>query len=183
MEPEWKILLRDRLRAEGRWEAASRRRYERLNELKAQGVESLAERSDLAWKTIAEEFPPLEVAVSKQVAFEAAAPPAPPIPWKGLPTAAEFEAEVAWVHQQYILIVEETARGRIIHWKRATEPPPSTGACSLALWAAENRTAFYKDVLPRAKASAVKDDQAELREERKSIAEIDRILEAMAAAR
>jgi len=86
------------------------------------------------------------------------------------------------VHQQYILIIEETPRGRVIHWERATQKPPSTGACSLARWAADNRTAFYKDLLPKAMAKPREgegDDPELVRQERKSIAEIKRILEKM----
>ena len=82
------------------------------------------------------------------------------------------------MHQQYILIIEESPRGRVIHWERATKKPPSTGACSLARWAADNRTAFYKDLLPRtmAKASPNQEEEANLREAEMRAEEIEAVL-------
>ena len=106
--------------------------------------------------------------------------PTPPQLIKSVWTDADFDEEVRWVHQQYILIVEETPRGRVIRWERATKRPPSTGACSLARWAADNRTAFYKDLLPRAMAKA-KDEEEDPRvnEEEMAIERVVEVLEAL----
>jgi hypothetical protein len=154
---ESKIELVERLRHEGRWEEASKFKDTALADFRAKGM-TRQEAADAAWDATAEAYPPLSVTGELTARAPDAPEPttattaAPPIPWTDLPTYADFDAEVRWVHQQFILIVEETPRGRVIHWDRATERPPSTGACSLARWAADNRTAFYKDVLPKATA-------------------------------
>ena len=148
---ESKIDLTERLRREGRWSEASKFKDAKLAEFRANGMKR-TEAAEAAWTAIADAYPPLAAAEPVAKTPEAKPTDAPPIPWSDLPTEANFDDEVLWVHQQYILIVEETPRGRIIHWDRATTEPPSTGACSLARWAAENRTAFYKDLLPKTMA-------------------------------
>ena len=90
------------------------------------------------------------------------------------------DAELAYPLGQHL--PEETARGRVIHWERASVKPPSTGACSLARWAAENRTAFYKDLLPRVMAKVddgADEEEANVRRERAALDEIDELLREM----
>jgi hypothetical protein len=179
---ESKIKLTERLRREGRWPEATRFKDEALREFRAKGMKR-DEASEAAWAAMAEAYPSLpaaEVPVDPAAgAPEAMTTDATPIPWSDLPTDADFDEEVRWVHQQYVLIVEETPRSRVIHWERATKKPPSTGACSLARWAADNRTAFYKDLLPRtmAKANVNQEEEANIREEKMRIAEIEGMLE------
>ncbi len=148
---ESKIDLTERLRREGRWSEASKFKDAKLAEFRANGMKR-TEAAEAAWTAMADAYPALAGAEPVAGSLEAKPTGAPPIPWSDLPTEANFDDEVLWVHQQYILIVEETPRGRIIHWGRATTEPPSTGACSLARWAAENQTAFYKDLLPKTMA-------------------------------
>jgi hypothetical protein len=104
------------------------------------------------------------------------------VPWKILPTKAEFSKEVEWVHQQYALIVHDTSGGkRRIFWERAKEKPPSWGAIALARFAAKNETAFNKEMLPRAMSSgAAGDEQDQVREEKHALADIERMLTEMA---
>jgi len=180
---ESKIELTERLRAEGRWAEAARFKEVARADFRAKGMKR-AEAVEAAWEAMAEAFQPLSVAEgpADPDVPEAAATDAAPIPWRDLPTVADFADEVRWVHQQYIRIVEEAPRGRVIHWDRASVKPPSTGACSLARWAAENRTAFYKDMLPKIMAKV--DDQAEkeeanVRRERMQIDEIRGVLREM----
>lgn len=181
---ESKIELTERLRREGRWPEASKFKDTALADFRAKGMKR-DEASEEAWAAMAEAYPPLPVAeVPVEPAAgapEAVTTDATPIPWSDLPTDADFDAEVRWVHQQYILIIEETPRSRVIHWERATKKPPSTGACSLARWAADNRTAFYKDLLPRtmAKANANQEEEVNIREEKKSIEELRGILQSL----
>ena len=179
---ESKIELTERLRRENRWPEAANFKETARTDFRAKGMKR-AEAAEAAWEAMAEAFPPLSVAeaLADPGAPEGTTTHAPPVPWPDLPTDADFADEVRWVHSQYIRIIEETARGRAIHWERATTPPPSTGACSLARWAAENRTAFYKDMLPRVMAKV--DDQAEeeakIRRERMALEEIDELLREM----
>ena len=177
---ESKIELTERLRREGRWTEASRLKDTALADFRAKGMKR-DEAANAAWAAMAEAYPPLPVAEGP--ADPAAGTPAamttdaPPIPWSDLPTEGDFDEEVRWTHQQYILIVEESPRGRVIHWERATKKPPSTGACSLARWAADNRTAFYKDLLPRtmAKASPNQEEEANIREAEMRAEEIEAV--------
>jgi hypothetical protein len=173
-----KLELMQRLRAEGRWPQAEAFKNDAIADFKAKGVENPVEE---AWAATKKAFAPLPVAegpadpaVSKP---EGTTTDAPPIPWSDLPTDADFDEEVRWVHQQYVSIVEETPRGRVIHWGRATKRPPSTGACSLARWAADNRTGFYKDLLPKAMAkSGGQEEDPRVKEEEMQIEEIRGIL-------
>lgn len=152
---ESKIVLTERLRKEGRWDEASKFKDKAIADFRADGMRR-SEAAAAAWTAVAEAFPPQlgEGRVSGQngagEALEATC--MHPIPWNDLPAEADFEDEVRWVHQQYVVIVQDSQQGPQIHWDRATAKAPSTGACSLALWAAENRTAFYKDLLPKTMA-------------------------------
>lgn len=179
---ESRIELTERLRAEGRWAEASNFRETARADFRAKKM-SRQDAVEAAWEAMAEAYPPLSVAEApaNPGALEAAATHAPPVPWPDLPTDADFGEEVRWVHQQYIRIVEEGPRGRVIHWDRASVKPPSTGACSLARWAAENRTAFYKDMLPRimAKVDDGAEEEANIRRERMAIEEIRGLLAEM----
>lgn len=152
---ESKIVVTERLRREGRWAEASKFKDAAAADFRASGM-TRTEANEAAWNATAEKFPPSspERAERGSGPQDDASAVSPPIPWGDLPTEAHFDDEVRWVHQQYILIVEDSPSGRIIHWDRATTEPPSTGACSLALWAADNRTAFYKDLLPKTIAKA-----------------------------
>jgi hypothetical protein len=148
---ESKIVLTERLRREGRWGEASKFKENTVNELRAGGMKR-AEAVEEAWSSMADAFPPLlggKQPVDTGDPAKELPTSAGPIPWCDLPTEGNFDDEVRWVHQQYILIVEDSSCGRVIQWDRATTKPPSIGACSLARWAAENRTAFYKDLLPK----------------------------------
>ncbi|MGA2035587.1 MAG: hypothetical protein ABSG68_25340 [Thermoguttaceae bacterium] len=178
---ESKIELTERLRREGRWAEASRLKDTALADFRAKGMKR-DEAAEAAWAAMAEAYPPLPVAEGPADpaagAPEAMTTDAPPIPWSDLPTEGDFDEEVRWVHQQYILIIEETPHGRVIHWERARKKPPSTGACSLARWAADNRTAFYKDLLPKtmAKPSLNQEEEANLREAEMRAEEIEAVL-------
>ncbi len=178
---ESKIELTERLRREGRWAEASKLKDTALADFRAKGMKR-SDAAEAAWAAMAEAYPPLPVAEGRAEPAagtpEAMTTDAPPIPWWDLPTEGDFDEEVRWVHQQYILIIDESPRGCVIHWERATKKPPSTGACSLARWAADNRTAFYKDLLPKtmAKANVNQEEEAAIREERLKIEEVRGIL-------
>jgi hypothetical protein len=179
---ESKIALTERLRREGRWAEASKFKDAAVADFRANGM-TRAEANEAAWTATAERFPPPspEETLAESVAGTGKVSPTnvTPIPWHDLPTEPSFNDEVRWVHQQYIVIIEESPRGRIIHWDRATTKPPSTGACALASWAAENRTAFYKDLLPKtmAKAGAYQEDDERIQLEKvRSIEELERYL-------
>lgn len=152
---ESKIALTERLRREGRWDEASKFKDNAINGFRTDGMKR-GDAAEAAWAAMADAFPPMSVGErpieTRNGTLDSSAAESGPIPWNDLPTQANFDEEVRWVHQQYILIIEDSSQGVVIHWDRATTDAPSTGACSLARWAAENRTAFYKDLLPKTMA-------------------------------
>ena len=99
--------------------------------------------------------------------------------WGDLPDKAKFEDEIDWVYQNYVFATERKSTGCTMRLSRCRTPAPSMGAVALLEWAIENRTAFFKDVLPKAKKGVEDEDADTIRTERKSIAEIERILDQM----
>lgn len=177
---ESKIELTERLRREGRWADASEWKDEMVRALRAEGMKR-QEASTEAWQRLAIEYPPLpitvevlgEAEVEQSEALEVVSLPAA---WGLLPDSAPFEAEVEWVHQNRVLVVEERRGGSpVLHWERARKPAPSYGAASLMDFAATNRKGFM-DILQRIKPAAHDDDDANVRREQKSIAEIRAVL-------
>jgi hypothetical protein len=76
-------------------------------------------------------------------------------------SGGDFAADVAWVYENYSgVVVLEPGRPPRCHFARATSPPPSGGAIGLMLWAADNRTAFFKDVAGKA-LTAERDEKKE----------------------
>lgn len=99
-----------------------------------------------------------------------------PAAWGQLADSATFVAEVEWVHQNRALVVEERPSGNArLKWDRARRPAPSYGAVNLMEYAATNRKGFM-DILQKVKPSDVGED-ANIRRERRSIAEIEELLE------
>jgi hypothetical protein len=95
-----------------------------------------------------------------------------------LPAGAPRDVEIEWVHQERILVIEKR-RGKEsrLHLERATRPAPSKGAVALMQTAASADLEFT-EMLFRAKPSD--DDDAEMvKRERKSLAEVERILDEM----
>ncbi|MCE5269506.1 MAG: hypothetical protein LLG00_16640 [Planctomycetaceae bacterium] len=196
---ESKIQLTDRLRREGRWTGdAEDRKNEMIRIFREAGLQK-AEASEEAWRRLAEEYPPLPpkpkpdpepepdaesdgshtAAAASVDEGEAVAISPLPEAWGELPESAPFEAEVEWVHQNRVLVVEELAGKRSkLHWHRARKPAPSYGAVNLMEYAATNRKGFM-DILQKVKPAAAGDEE-NVRRERRSIAEIEDLLEKMA---
>ncbi|MCK9570881.1 hypothetical protein M0R72_18165 [Candidatus Pacearchaeota archaeon] len=171
-----KLALTNRLQREGRWEEASKRKDDLIREFRKSGLTGL-EAKDNAWDQLEEEYPPApELEVSKK---DVVIVNGPSDLWPDLPDNADWRDEIIWVHNQYINIVEETSRGTVVHEDRATQKPPSNGARSLARFAANNRAAFYKDLWPKASIAGSNsgDDDELVREEKRSMAEVTKILE------
>lgn len=102
-----------------------------------------------------------------------------PPSWGELPEKAKFDDEVEWVYQNYALACEQRPSGNTMRLSRCRTPAPSMGAVGLLEWAIDNRTSFFKDVLPRVKRGMEEEEADAIRAERKSIEEIERILDRM----
>ena len=193
---ESKIVATERLRREGRWEEASKLKDAALREFKAKGMKR-AEASEAAWNAMLEAFPPLVPADTPTEPPPGAASESthraggarcvsdgasgsPPIPdnWGEIPDSANFEAEVEWVHQNRVLVVEERPGGSArLHWNRARNPAPSYGAINLMEFAATNRAKFM-DVVLRVKPGS-EEQEEEANSDDPSLEEVERMLAEM----
>jgi len=177
---ESKIGLHDRLRRSGQWPEAAAWKNAKIKELRAGGM-SRAEAKETAWRLLAEQYPPEpdpgpagDGAAAKCTATGHVGPL--PTTWGDLPESAPFDAEVEWVHQNMVLVIEDRGtKPPIFHWDRAQSPAPSHGAQNLMHFAATNRAGFM-NMLQRIKPGMAGDDDI-VRREKVRIEEIRRILQ------
>jgi hypothetical protein len=137
---ESRIEATDRLRREGRWEAASKFREEKRREFKAAGLKR-AEANDAAWDAMLAVFPPASTgtctgeptAVPDDAAIAALA--------SRRPSPMSYADEVAWVYSH---LGDEIV---------PTDEFPSLGAYSLWVWARSNPARFYDALWPKAESA------------------------------
>lgn len=98
-----------------------------------------------------------------------------PVSWGDLPAQAAYGVEVDWAYQNFYEAREVRENGSRLKLSKCASPAPSRGAVGLLEWAVENRTAFFKEVVPRSKAKSGVDTESSVRE-RKSIEEIRGLL-------
>jgi hypothetical protein len=122
---------------------------------------------------------PVVVNVSNRKKQERAIAVRIPEEWGELPATAKYEDEVEWVYQNYVFAIEHLPSGDRMKLGRAKTPAPSMGAVGMLSWAMDNRTAFYKDVVPRIKREAVEGEGEAVHRERMAVGEIRQILEQM----
>jgi hypothetical protein len=106
-----------------------------------------------------------------------------PFMWGEIPASAPFEKEVEWVYQNRVLVIDERGGGKVVfRLDRATTPAPSNGALGMLEYSATNLKGFM-DLVAKAKFNAVEEEDTEfVKREKKSIAEISRILDMMESA-
>ncbi len=104
-----------------------------------------------------------------------------PSDWGELPGTAKRTDEVEWVHQNWFLCREERPSGVRMVLRKAQSPAPSHGAIGLLKVAIMNPQKFEAEVYGREMKAAGEEDEDQIRRERKSIAEIERILDQMEA--
>ena len=105
-----------------------------------------------------------------------------PESWGNLPESAPFDAEVEWVHQNMVLVIEDRGtKVPLFHWDRAQRAAPSHGARNLMHFAATNRAGFM-NMLQRVKPGAGGEEDI-VRREKVKIGEIERILEELREAK
>ncbi len=178
---ESKIELTERLRREGRWDEASLFKDATVKELRAGGM-ARADASEEAWRRMAARYPPLtntrEPGAGAPIATSGE--PSPP-PW---PRDAEPDIDVDALldrvrdDRQPADLVKDTlwVYGTLENRRAKPEDAPSLGAWSLLQWARQYRNRFFEQVLPRAMQNRVPEDEENIRQEKRSIAEIERIL-------
>ncbi len=175
----------DRWRREGRDRETRAYRKTIEDELKATGLSVRKARAE-AWARTMAAFPPLPAAGEGPGAWsdwdeKVGQDSSLPESWGTLPDSASFDAEVEWVHQNRVLVVEDRkGKQSVFHWDRAKRPPPSYGAVNLMEFAATNRKGFM-DILYRVKPGMGGDEEV-VRQEKIAVEEIRRLLEELRAA-
>ena len=98
--------------------------------------------------------------------------------WKDLPDSADQRLDAAWALANYSECVKTYPdKPTVIEWGRAKTAPPSPWAEAMLEAAALNRQKFLFEMVPAAmKLKGEEDDPELVREERRSIAELERIL-------
>ena len=101
-----------------------------------------------------------------------------PASWGELPANASLQVEIGWCQANRLWVVEEKPNGAtVVHLHLARMPAPSWSALG---WLETSIRAYAKFVDVAAKATSVQDgEQADIRREIQSIAEVRRILEEM----
>lgn len=178
---ESKIELTERLRREGRWPEASRFKDEALRKLRSDGM-TKADAAEEAWRRMAAQYPP-------SANIGESAPEAPGAtagePWPAQrPRVMEHDIDIEALLDRIGDDRQPPDLARDTLWvyqnlenRRAKpENAPSLGAWSLLLWARQYRNRFFEQVLPKAMLNAPSEDEENIRQERKSIAEIQGIL-------
>lgn len=190
MTPEQKATYQHLVDA-GLWHEAYGFKEERRRELREQGI-SRREAHSRAWEEMRQKYvpntgepqeplatrqgasdaDPAQIASGGDVGDSGAADASPVVSGTG----ADFVGDVAWVYANYARVVScRPGKPPRCDFSKADSPPPSAGAVGLMEWAAENRTAFFKDLVPKAIRSAETADE-EIRREERSIAEIREVL-------
>jgi hypothetical protein len=160
---ESKIALTERLRREGRWNAASKFKDDALRDFRAKGMKR-DEASEAAWDAMEQAFPPIAtVAATADMRAEVATDTRIqglseiPADWPPLADNASLQAEIGWCQANRLRVVEERASGVVVvHLDRARTPAPSWAALG---WLETSIRAYskYIDVV----AKALKDEETE----------------------
>ena len=174
---ESKIGLTERLRAEGRWDEASRFKDETLRTLRSQGM-TKAEAGEVAWEALAEKYPPQAQAEVAAVNVRVQGLGDIPASWPELADNASLQGELAWVQSNRLRVVEEKPSGATrIHLDRARSPAPSWAALG---WLETSIRSYAKYIDIVAKSLATQQDEQELvRREKMAIEEVRGLLAEM----
>lgn len=129
---ESKIALTERLRREGRWDAATKFKDDTLRDFRAKGMKR-DEASDAAWQAMEQAFPPTS-SVASTTDLRAEEPidtriqglSEIPAGWPQLPANAALPSEIAWVTANRLKVRNGTG----VDLSRALSPAPSYAALS-----------------------------------------------------
>lgn len=175
---ESKIALTERLRREGRWDAASKFKDDALRDFRAKGM-TRDEASDAAWEAMEQAFPPTASAATTDIRAEEPIDTRVqglseiPAGWPPLPANATLQAEISWVTANRLRVRDGTG----VDLSKALSPAPSYSALS---WLETSILFPSKFADISVKATSQQDDEREhIRREKMSIEEIRGILKEM----
>ncbi|MCA9130734.1 MAG: hypothetical protein KDB22_26795 [Planctomycetales bacterium] len=176
---ESKIALTERLRREGRWDAATKFKDDALRDFRAKGMKR-DEAADAAWEAMEKAFPPI-ASVASTTDIRAEEPVNTlvqglseiPASWPPLPANASLQVEISWVTANRLLVRDATG----VDLSRALGPAPSYAALS---WLETSFLFPSKFADISVKATATQDDEREMvRREKMAIEEIRSLLAEM----
>lgn len=171
---------------QGNWPEVEAFKNQAIREARASGLHT-DEARNAGWAKVVERFP-------------LPAPPPDPVPsldapqvpdadllipesWADLPkavTAADIKAELLWAHANERNIEQRPGKTSLIYWGRCSDPP-TCSAQSVLEFADTNHAKFMEQIFRLTVDEDPDKDDAELvREEKKSIAEVQRLLEKFA---
>jgi len=199
MDAQQKAFYR-RLVEDGRWNEAFQWKEERRRQLRENGL-SREEANSQAWAEMVERYSPDGSVVATAGDGDQPGPPAADpsqAPADSSETASvsgdeseavceyptpsgdgDFAGDVRWAYSQYSrVVIQAPGKPARCDFSRATSPPPSGGAVGLMVWASENRTAFFKDLVPKSLNIDDNPDEKKIAEETRSIGEVHDVLEA-----
>ena len=166
---ESKIGITERLRAEGRWDEASKFKDETLRTLRGEGMKK-AEAGEEAWRRMAEKYPPLENAGED-------------VPGVFPDEEIDTDELADRIGDERPDLVRDTLWVYDHLADRRTKPAeaPSAGAWALLGWARRYQNRFFEMILPKAMGARSQEDEdaANDRRERMAIEEIDALLAEM----
>ena len=176
---ESKIVLTERLRREGRWDAATKFKHDALRDFRAKGMKR-DEALDAAWEAMEQAFPPTATVAPKidiraEESIDTLVQGINEIPggWPQLPANAALHSEIAWVSANRLLVRD----GNGVDLSRALSPAPSYAALS---WLETSILFPAKFADISVKATAQQDDEREfIKREKIAIEEIRSILAEM----
>ena len=178
---ESKIELTERLRREGRWPEASLFKDRLKAKLRSDGM-TKTDAGEEAWRRMAAQYPPLAnigEAVPEAPDATIGEPSPAPRP-RGTEPDIDIDALLERIgDRQPPDLVRDTLWVYENLPNRRVKPAdaPSCGAWALLEWARQYRNRFFEQVLPKAMLNKPSEDEENVRQEKKSIAEMERILE------
>ncbi len=179
------LSVTKRLQRDGRWVEVEPIRNRLIKECRQQGM-SKPDAQAWTYSELNRLYPPLEAEWTAGSDYHLGSAEGGnvtglsdiPASWGELPANASLQAEVSWVQANRLWVVEEKPNGAtVVHLHLARMPAPSWSALG---WLETSIRAYAKFVDVAAKATSVQDnEQAEIRREIQSIAEVRRILAEM----
>lgn len=176
---ESKIALTDRLRREGRWEAATLFKDAVFEELRSAGIRG-QQAKDTAWAEMARRFPPLPPPVAPKKEEKPPEALEEVVEEEGVEEMSEEEADAVERMLETLAPVDLFADIRWVYSqlenKRVRpDQAPSAGAWSLLQWARKYQSRFFEQLLPKALAKGPEDTDG-VKRDRRRVEEIEAII-------
>ena len=154
---ESRLILTERLKREGRWEEASLWKDGEIKRQREYCHRTKLDAGERAWAAMAEKFPPLPEPKEPDIGIMLESAEGDQMP-------ADLIGDILWCYSN-------------MNRKVTPQDAPTGGAWGLLQWARKYQIKFYETLVPKALANRPPADEENQRAERKSVAEIRKIIE------